>query len=431
MASFSNFQIQDSLNLSWHNLDESEAYTARHENSLVQAGDKFYLMGGRENARTIDVYDYKSNEWTALENNAPKSFNHFQATVYGGLIWVIGAFNTNDYPNEIPEQYIWAFDPTTLKWTKGPEIPGERRRGAAGPVVFKDNFYVLAGNTKGHNGGFVPWLDSYNPATGEWKILENAPRSRDHFFGVVIENNLYAAGGRLSGGQGGTFIPTIAEVDVYDLERNTWRTLPSNQNIPTPRAGAPTVNFRNHLVVIGGEVKEQEVYGLTRTDALEITEAYDPRSQEWSRWPDLNHKRHGTQAIVSGDGIFVLSGSTNLGGGRQHNLEALGSKKPEGKALISSRPKTPKKIRAKGRTKLKIPITLDKGNVGKFIVKIDFFGIGASDFRSEHDYCDRPIFIKPYTTLHIPILYLGSKKIKPATAKILFSDKTVAEVLIK
>jgi len=73
----------------WVDLDENESYTARHESSFVQAGDKFYLMGGRENAQTIDVYDYTNDSWEALADSAPFEFNHFQATEYQGLIWVI------------------------------------------------------------------------------------------------------------------------------------------------------------------------------------------------------------------------------------------------------------------------------------------------------------------------------------------------------
>ena len=57
--------------------NENEDYTARHENSFVQAGDKFYLMGGRENSKTIDIYDYTSDSWTALVDSAPFEFNHF------------------------------------------------------------------------------------------------------------------------------------------------------------------------------------------------------------------------------------------------------------------------------------------------------------------------------------------------------------------
>jgi len=102
------------------------------------------------------------------------------------------------------------------------------------------------------------------------------PRERDHFSAVVIADKLYAAGGRLTGGTGGVSKPLIPEVDVYDFSSGTWSTLPSGQNIPTPRAGHSAVNFNNKLVVIGGEVRNELVYGVNVDDALRITEQYDP-----------------------------------------------------------------------------------------------------------------------------------------------------------
>ena len=89
--------------LSWINLNESENYVPRHECSFVQAGNKFYMFGGREQAYRMDIYDYASNSWTRGEETPNRvELNHFQAVEYQGLIWVIGAFQTNNFPNEVP-----------------------------------------------------------------------------------------------------------------------------------------------------------------------------------------------------------------------------------------------------------------------------------------------------------------------------------------
>jgi hypothetical protein len=44
----------------------------------------------------------------------------------------------------------------------------------------------------------------------------------------------------------------------------------------------------------------------------------------------MNHKRHGMQAIVSGDGIFVAAGSPRRGGGQQRNMEVYNENAPVG-----------------------------------------------------------------------------------------------------
>ncbi|WP_375324240.1 PKD domain-containing protein [Flagellimonas sp. GZD32] len=370
----------------WMDKDEDENYTARHELSFVQAGDKFYLMGGRENATSIDVYDYANNSWTEITNVTPTvngtqlEFNHFQATEYNGLIWVIAAFKTNDFPNEVPTEYIWIFDPTVNQWIQGPAIPENRRRGSAGLVQYNDKFYIIAGNSIGHNGGYVDWFDEYDPATGQWTVLPNSPRPRDHFHAAVVGDKLYAVGGRLSGGTGGTFAPTIPEVDVYDFLTGTWETLPVSDNIPTPR-GAPSVSvFNGKLVVAGGEVENQIVYGVNTTDALKVVEEYNPLTNEWRRLADLNHERHGTQSIVSGDGIFLLGGSPNKGGGNQKNMEYYGTDNPQGVSSLASTLSAPTTIAVAEGEIVDVDLSAIDGNVGIFVTSMEISGTDAADF---------------------------------------------------
>ncbi|AKA36092.1 PKD domain-containing protein [Flagellimonas lutaonensis] len=361
----------------WVEKDEDENYTARHECSFVQAGNKFYLMGGRENATAIDVYDYTTNSWVELANSTPVinstqlEFNHFQATEYEGLIWVIGAFKTNVFPNEIPADYIWAFDPTTNEWIQGPEIPSGRKRGSTGLVVYNDKFYIVGGNTDGHDGGYVAWFDEYDPRTGVWTPLTDAPNARDHFQAAVIGDKLYAVGGRLSGGPGGTFAPTIPEVDVYDFISGTWSTLPAGQNLPTERAAPAVVNFEDKLVVIGGEGNGQ---------AYNTTEQYDPNTQTWSTLADMNHARHGTQAIVSGNGIYILGGSPNLGGGNQKNMEYLGADNATGVPSITSTLSAPSIVDVPDGGSRDILITAEDGNVGIMVTSMEITGPDAADF---------------------------------------------------
>ncbi len=357
----------------WVDKNEDENYTARHENSFVQAGNKFYLMGGRENARTVEIYDYTTNSWTSLPDSAPFEFNHFQATEYQGLIWVIGAFKDNAFPNEANAEFIWAFDPANQEWIQGPAIPEARRRGGAGLVVYNNKFYIVGGNNAGHAGGYVPYFDEYDPATGIWTPLADAPRARDHFAAVLIGDNLYLAAGRQSGGPGGVFSPTIPEVDVFNFTSQSWSTLAAGQNIPTQRAGAAAVNFNDRLVVIGGETP-------TPGPSLTTTEEYDPIAQSWSPLADLNSPRHGTQAIVSGNGIFITGGSPNQGGGNQLNMEYLGVDAPIGTPSVPSIVSAPSGVLIADGTTENIDLAVTGGNVGVFVTSMVITGTNAADF---------------------------------------------------
>lgn len=364
----------------WVDKNENENYTPRHENAFVQAGDKFYLIGGRETA-DVDIYDYSTDSWNTLSNSSPLLFNHFQGVEYQGLIWVIAALKGDNFPADIPTDFIWVFDPAAQEWIQGPQIPANRRRGAAGVVLHNDKFYIVGGNTNGHDGGYVSWFDEYDPATGIWTALADAPNARDHFYAAVLGNKLYALSGRLSGGPGGVFSPNVAEVDVYDFTNSSWSTLPAGQNIPTPRAGPPIAVFNNKLMVMGGSVENQDVYGVNTTGVLQITEEYDPVAQTWTRLGDTNYMRRATQAIVSGNGIFMLSGSDQLAGGNQRNMEYFGQDNPTGAALVASIVSAPGTVNIETGTTSDVLINVSAGDVGKIISSLALQGQDSADFQ--------------------------------------------------
>ncbi|NDV17300.1 PKD domain-containing protein, partial [Muricauda sp. TY007] len=422
----------------WNDKDENENYTARHENSFVQAGDKFYLMGGRENATTIDIYDYTSDSWSSITDSTPidpktdpparYEFNHFQATEYQGLIWVIGAFRDNKFPNEVPTDYIWMFDPKAQEWIQGPEIPENRRRGSTGLAVYNDKFYIVGGNTDGHAGGYVEWFDEYDPATGVWTPLADAPIARDHFNAVVIGDKLYVTSGRQSGGET-TWRPTVPQVDVYDFTAETWSTLPSGQDIPTPRGGASAVNFNNKLVVIGGEVQDEEVYGVLTDDALKVTEEYDPVTSSWKRLPDMNYERHGTQAIVSGPGVHILAGAPGRGGGNQKNMEYLGEDNPVGTPSIGSTLSVPNTVVIADGETVDVDLSLIDGNVGIFVKSMEITGADATDFSIDSGELEN-MLLNPNETRTLSVTLSGTGPDRTAILTINYGNSNTASIAL-
>jgi N-acetylneuraminic acid mutarotase len=94
--------------------------------------------------------------------------------------------------------------------------------------------------------------------------------------------------------------------------------LPANQNLPTVRAGCAAVNYKNMLVVIGGESAAQ-------TASHHEVEAFDTKTGTWAKLPELATGRHDTGALTYKNRIYIAAGSANRGGGPDQNtIEALG-----------------------------------------------------------------------------------------------------------
>ena len=307
------FEPESSSSWLLENALDNSLPKARHENAYVEAGEKFYLMGGR-NSRPLDIYDPKTSTWTT-GTAPPLQFHHFQAVELNGLIYVVGAF-TGNFPSETPVSNIYIYNPTTNTWATGANIPIGRRRGSGGIVVHNNKIYWVCGIKNGHTDGWVPWLDVYDPSTNTWTALADAPRSRDHFHASLIDNKIYLAGGRKSGFGGSTFAATVPEVDVYDINNGIWSTLPASSNIPTPRAGASAVVLNNELLVIGGESASQSL-------AHNETEVFNPITKNWQTLAPLGIGRHGTQAISYNGKIYIAAGSGQQGGSPELNSQEV------------------------------------------------------------------------------------------------------------
>jgi N-acetylneuraminic acid mutarotase len=302
--SFYNLSYKQSFT-GWKTVTPQKEPTARGENAFARVGDQFYLFGGRKK-ETVEAYNSKTNQWKQVAS-VPMEMHHFQAVEYKGEIYVMGAF-TGDYPHETPIPNIYIYNPKKDAWRKGTEIPQDRRRGAAGVAVYKDKIYLVSGITDGHYDGHVTWVDEYDPKTQKWKVLPDLPNARDHFQAAVVGDQLLVAGGRRSTARINRVLDiTVPEVDIYDFKKGSWKTLPAAQNIPTQRAGCTAVTIGNQVVIIGGESASQKA-------AHNHTEAFDMKTNTWQTLPALQTGRHGTQAVVYNNKIYIAAGVGNAGG---------------------------------------------------------------------------------------------------------------------
>ncbi len=318
--------IDDGENCNAHGQAGSCAQ-GRHECAYVQVGDKFYLIGGKEQNSNVNIYDPATDIWT-IGADAPYPVNHAQGVSYDGLIYLVGSFKTDDFPNEQPNPRILIYDPLADQWIEGPMMPQGRLRASAGVVVYENKIYIVNGIQNGHSSGWVNWFDVFDPITNTWEQLPNSPRTRDHFHAIIDNNKLYVVGGRNTG-QSTTQTPTIGEVDVYDFQTESWSTLIND--LPTERAGCTVGILENKLIVIGGERNS----GNANNDV----EALDLTSYTWRSLAPLLEGRHGTQAITNNGGIYIASGSPIRGGGITQTQEAFffgEQTTPTGQAILAS-----------------------------------------------------------------------------------------------
>lgn len=291
----------------WSTISTNGNPTARHEAAMVAFDGKAYLLGGR-GIKPVEEFDPATGSWREL-GPTPSEIHHFQPVVYGDRVYVMTAM-TGAYPKETPLDTIYIWDPKTDVWEKGPAIPEQRRRGGAGTVVYNGKIYLVAGIVDGHTSGTIPWFDEFDPETGAWRQLEDAPHARDHFSAVTVGSELYAVGGRNSSYHepdnfAAFFGTVIADVDVYDFESNQWRSLANG--LLTPTAAGGLAELDGDIYYFGGESSQDLAH--------DVTQRLDVATGTWTLMAPLERGRHGSGAVVIDGRIYVAAGSGGRGGG--------------------------------------------------------------------------------------------------------------------
>ncbi len=275
----------------------------RHEAAFVEHGGKFYLLGGRR-MNPVSIYDPDTNTW---KNGSvpPMEIHHFQPVSYKDRIIMVGVM-TGPFPTETAVKQVLEYYPATDEWKWSHEIPENRRRGGSGAVFYNGKIYVVCGIIHGHMGGYVNWMDEYDPETGDWKVLANAPHARDHFQAVELDGKIYAGGGRRTSAETKQVFDLVEpEMDIYDIATDSWAV--AKEPIPTPRAGCFAMANQKDVIIIGGE-------SMAHLKAHSEVEAYHTINEEWRALPPLLIGRHGTGVLIHQNYVYTCSGCGYRGG---------------------------------------------------------------------------------------------------------------------
>lgn len=275
---------------------------ANSEFTTFELDGKIYVFGGypstRKTVTTLQIYDIKSDTWKLgpplLELN-----NHGMSAAVDGIIYLIGG--QTDEQRAYTDR-VFAFDPKTETWTEKKPMPTKRSAGWA--IAHEGKIYV-AGGRPPHGHVF----EVYDPKADTWETLPNLPSQRNHIAGALINGRLHFVGGRLEGGF--TSAKTTAH-EVFDPKSRTW-------TVAAPmlkgRSGVNATMAYGCFHVWGGEHAD----GM-----FPDHDYYNPKTDTWSKLPDMTIPVHGVSGATFYDGlIWVTGGGTAKGGSSGTTLNQI------------------------------------------------------------------------------------------------------------
>jgi hypothetical protein len=168
-------------------------------------------------------------------------------------------------------------------------------RGAVGVAAIGGKIHAIGG--RGLNGLVVGTHEIYDPATNRWTLGPPLPQPRDHFATVVADGRIHVIGGRFA-----TPVENTDLHSVFDPATNAWTSAP---HLPDPRSAVAGVLYHDRILVIGGECDNGHPF--TQTDA------YDPKTMQWSRLAGMPSGRQGISAATDGQVVYLPGGGAMCG----------------------------------------------------------------------------------------------------------------------
>ena len=144
--------------------------------------------------------------------------------------------------------------------------------------------------------GLAKEMMAYQVSTDRWSTLPGPPTPREHLGGAGYGGLVYTVGGRL----GGVDSNQVA-FEAFDPKTGQWRKLP---DLPTRRGGLSAAATANGWVVaVGGEAAQ----------TFPEAEAFNVRDGKWYSLPDLPTPRHGLGTATIGTVVYTFAGGPKPG----------------------------------------------------------------------------------------------------------------------
>jgi len=232
--------------------------TARSDFGIAVYQDKIYVIGGTigsgiawgESLLTgaTEVYDPATDTWTT-KTSMPTPRQGLEANVVSDKIYLIGGVRYVGGLLHLEFDENEVFDPPTDSWTTKAPLP-TAVWGYSSTVV-DNKIYLIGGGNKTSDGTFPVTLNQvYNPATNTWNFGQSVPIGLWHAdagatTGVLAPKRIYVLGGAY-------YSVAYNLTQRYDPEANTWTT---GTPIPTPRYELGVAVIDDELYAIGGKTE--------------------------------------------------------------------------------------------------------------------------------------------------------------------------------
>ncbi|XP_061100641.1 kelch-like protein 36 isoform X2 [Conger conger] len=228
----------------------------------------------------------------SVETQLPARRSHHCVAVMGGFLFTAGGSSSRDNGGDAASNLLYRYDPRSNQWVKG--APMNQRRVDFYLGAMEDCLIAVGGR---NDNGALSSVEVYWPLEDCWHYVSGLPRFTYGHAGTVHRGLAY-----ISGGHDYQIGPYRRDVLSYALRDDAWA---ERRPMGVARGWHCMTSLRELIYAVGGS--DDREGSAERFDVLAV-EAFDPRTEQWTRLAPLLQPNSEAGVAVWAGRIHVLGG---------------------------------------------------------------------------------------------------------------------------
>ncbi|XP_070784546.1 kelch-like protein 34 [Enoplosus armatus] len=314
--------------LEYHRLGSAQPIRQSRQSTLRASPNRVLLVGGGSSPdwpeQQMLAFDPRSRKFSSLSSSLPLRLRSHCVCSVGGFLFVIGGEEVKEGDEDgkksvtmATSNQVWRYDPRFDCWEKVESML--ERRAQFTCCVVEDVIYAIGGrhtrpDTNTHTS--VASVEYYDMATGAWRRGATMPRPLYGHASAALNNSIYVSGG-LPGNQGSIHgsnhdddhRESSREVLFWDLKGRAWE----------KRASMSIARFSHRLASVQGRI-----YALLgRYEPFCDIEQYDSQSDHWTRLRPLLIGSFNYGMVSTPSGSLLVFGGRRWSDGQEVTVKSV------------------------------------------------------------------------------------------------------------
>ncbi|XP_051919659.1 kelch-like protein 33 [Hippocampus zosterae] len=229
----------------------------------------------------------KAMEWRRLSELPDSARFCHEAAVVKGQLYVFGGkkyYGTEDTLNS-----VYRYDPLQNSWDRMADMA--KKRCSFSAVVIDENIYAIGGRC---HLDYDDSVECYSPAANSWSFARPLDLTLGGHVANVLKRQIFISGGLNSNNQ------CLASLFVYHPEKGSTYMA----NMSQARAHHCMETLDNRLYVAGGITADANQIAIDQLSC----EVYDPATDSWNAFSALSVPHVGAASAVLEEKLYVMGG---------------------------------------------------------------------------------------------------------------------------